>query len=421
MKSRILVFYSLSLILLIFVFSITAQAIQYKEVKAEEILKQIEDGKEVNYTDCRIVGELNISKIKLKTNIHPYYYELLNKKYSKRELITYGLNEKSNFIDSNITIKNSVFENNVNFSNTYFNKYVCFEDTTFENANFACASFNNSVSFYKANFTNYTNFMNVDFNSSADFGEATFVNFANFRRAKFGNYVSSASSTTVYHYSLFDFHFGEIKRSATFNNANFGRYTVFSEVDFGDYANFYRTDFGKSCNFDTAVFGDIAKFWNAKFANVYFWGVVFGKYVSFSDAKVENIAFFHYANFTNTVGFDAPENSENIYTDGKTCEIFREYYRSEARYVDADNIYYNYREYSQEEKSLLSFSKWIDIFSWVTCGYGLRPSYSLYFGIFVVLLFSVIYTKGPRISLTKIGLTQLTALQSNSEFFKFSF
>ena len=77
-----------------------AQATEYKDVKAEDILKQINNGEEVNYTDCRIVGELNASKIN-ETAPNPYT--------SEDYILDHQPNMNSSVIESNIKIKNCDF------------------------------------------------------------------------------------------------------------------------------------------------------------------------------------------------------------------------------------------------------------------------------------------------------------------------
>ena len=47
------------------VLSSMALATEYKEVRAEDILKQIENHEDINLDKCRIVGNLNLSQIDL--------------------------------------------------------------------------------------------------------------------------------------------------------------------------------------------------------------------------------------------------------------------------------------------------------------------------------------------------------------------
>jgi hypothetical protein len=99
--------------------------------------------------------------------------------------------------------------------------------------------------------------------------------------------------------------------------------------------------------------------------------------------------------FNDSTKFVGPDKSNNVITDGKTCDFFTKFYKTEARYIDADNIYYNYRKYSQDNKDLSS-SKLIDILSLVTCGYGVRLSYTIACIISILGAFSFLYWVSSR-------------------------
>lgn len=368
---------------------------EYSEVKAEEIIKKIENSEDVNLTNCRIIGELNVNNIKLGSASNPAFNKSLNSNIiNDNKKLFCEISENSSIIDSNITIKNSVFENSINFSNVNFKNHVSFEGTTFNEVNFKGASFSNPVNFCRTDFNKSANFMFVNFFYYANFDEASFKNPVYFESANFGNYINyNYSSTDMFdneipRYSSFMYaNFGD---SAYFDGVNFRGYTDFYDSHFGDFASFIETRFDDSVSFSYTNFDNSANFHNTNFGNcARFSGVYFGKY-----------ADFRLANFTVTTEFYVPETSDKIVTDGKTCKFFMDYYESESRYTDADNIYYNYRKYSQNDKSLTSFSKWFDIFSWITCGYGLRPFRIFYFGGIVVLFFSIIYEKGHGICIS---------------------
>ena len=149
MKAGVLGSYILSLTLVFSILSAVVKATECTEVKAEDNLKDIEKGKDVNLTNCHIVGELNLSKIKLET--------VPNRRFDPYS--DYVVNTNLSVIKSSIIIQNSTFENEVNFSNVRFN-------TT---ADFYKSTFNNSADFGGANFNNSADFSYTFFNSSASF------------------------------------------------------------------------------------------------------------------------------------------------------------------------------------------------------------------------------------------------------------
>lgn len=340
-----------------------AQATEYREVKAEEILKQIENGEDVNLTNCRIIGELNSSEIKLKKVANPYINSHRDKIISPIKL-----NEKSSVVESKITIKDSIFENDLYFTNVIFNGSVDFSKTTFNSfTDFSITYYNSPVDFSYANFNNSVLFNDADFNNSADFSNAYFNNSAYFYDINFNN-------------------------STNFYGTNFYGPAHFFGTNFYGPVHFYDTNFYSSAEFPYANFYSIASFRGTNFySSADFYLTYF--YLS---------AIFEETNFYDSVGFKAPDTPENIILDGKNSELFIKYYKNEARYADADTIYYNYRAYAQERKSLTSFSKWTDILSCITCGYGLKPLRTLYISALAVLFFSIIYDTGrPCISMTK--------------------
>jgi hypothetical protein len=133
MRAKALVFYILLLTLELSLLSTVVQAIEYsevnKDVQAADILNHIERGDDVNLTNCHIVGELNLSKIKFETvpdQRFGYYYK------SDGVFEKLG-NENLSVMKSSIIIKNSTFENRFRCKNNIsafrhynFHLYVSF-------------------------------------------------------------------------------------------------------------------------------------------------------------------------------------------------------------------------------------------------------------------------------------------------------
>jgi uncharacterized protein YjbI with pentapeptide repeats len=353
MKAISLVSYTILSILVILLLSTAAQATEYREVgtevKAEDILKQIENGEDINLTDCRIVGELKVSNITLET---------FPKSDSDKLL------KNVSVIKSNITITNSIFENDLYFSNMLFNNP----------ANFSGATFNDYIDFSGATFNDYVDFSGATFNDYVDFSGATFNDYVDFSGATFNN-------------------------SAYFYWANFHGSADFMMMNFHGSADFSGANFNSSTSFMMTIFHDSAYFSDVSFnGDTYFSLANFISSASFFSSNFNSTAYFIYADFNSSAYFGEPATgSENIITDGKTCEFFMKNFNNQARYTDADNIYYNYRRNFQKDKSFTSFSKWTDILSWITCGYGTKLSYTLIWTVVFIISFAIIY-KSPSIS-----------------------
>ncbi len=75
-------------------------------VHAEDILKHIADGDDINLVNCSIVGKLNISNIKLETVPSPYFNKYLGRGNTKELLISLGLKKHLSVVKSDIIITN---------------------------------------------------------------------------------------------------------------------------------------------------------------------------------------------------------------------------------------------------------------------------------------------------------------------------
>jgi hypothetical protein len=474
MKAVSLVFCIVLSISVILLLSMGSQATEFKEVNTEvnasSITEHIENGDDIYLENCRIVGELNTSKIKLETVPNSAYYELLNEGLDNKTLSKYGLSKNLRVIKNDIIFENSTFENGFNFSgvlfqgstefrgattNSYssferatfnsvaefreanFNSDVDFERVTFNNvaefrganfnsdANFDRATFNGDVHFWGATFNRDVNFWEVKFkssngstsfggatfNGSADFGRTTFNNVADFEVANFkcdanfdrATFNSDANFWVTTFNSVANFWGATFNDSAGFGEATFNGDVDFDRATYNSDVHFWKATFNSSANFNRAVFnssvgfGEVtfnnnADFWSVAFNNVAdFEGVTFYSGAGFGNATFNNDVHFIRATFNDSAIVILPVKSENIITDRKACDFFIRSYNNEARYTDADNIYYNYRKNAQDKKGLTSPSKWIDILSFITCGYGVRLSHTVGCIVGILVVFSFLY------------------------------
>ncbi len=131
---------------------------------------------------------------------------------------------------------------------------------------------------------------------------------------------------------------------------------------------------------------------NVFFKNsVSFSGATFNNSSDFSWAIFNNSADFTLAKFNDAAEFIGPETSEKLILDGKNFQKFYKYYNDRGRYADADVVYYNYRQSKLRKEKWNDSEFWWDFLSWLTCGFGVKPLYTIFFGIAVIFLFSGIY------------------------------
>ena len=347
--------------LVILLLSTATQATEYrevnKEVKASEILKHIENGEDIYLENCSIVGELNISAIKLKTVPNPDFYKLLNEEDPKEVLVFYGINENRSIVQSNIKIKNSFFENGLDLSCTTFNAPIDFDGTTF----------NDSADFNGSNFNASANLSRSTFNIHADFAWTTF------------------NAPTYFSWARID---TWIEVGTYFNNADFTRSTFNAPV------NFEGSAFNDFANFACTTFNDSVRLGTDFYAPADFTWTTFNAPVNFEGSAFNDFANFAWTTFNDSGDFEGPETFKKIITsDEKTCDLFRKFYKNEARYDDADKIYYDYRKFAQDNKDWTLPSKWMDFLSWATCGYGLRLSHTIWCGVLILLFFTYVYNR----------------------------
>jgi hypothetical protein len=352
--------------------------------------------------------------------------------------LSYVLFKNSTFFEG------STFNNSANFKGSIFNNSAYFEKVKFNNsANFEGSTFNNSADFFESTFENstaYAVFTKSTFNNSANFGAVVFNNSPNFRKAtfkdsayfedsKFDNATYFPASTfekgACFSGSIFndsaDFRGSTFNDSAdffgstfndfadfdgsTFNSAYFYESTFNNPADFHgstfNSAYFYESTFNNSADFHGSIFND-SDFGKSTFNYfVDFSLSVFNNFTDFREAAFKDSTYFEESTFVDSAHFEGatfdnsaflgmPETSENIFTDGRTCELFRKSYNNLARYADANNIYYNFRIESMNDKSI-SISKLIDFLSWVTCGFGTKLEYTIDWIIGIIIIFAFIY------------------------------
>ena len=182
MKPKNVIAWVLCLSIVALFLSSGIQAQELTEVNATDILEKIENGENIFLENARIKGELNLSKIELKTS--PIAR-------SKEEIMYYGLEEELKIVESKIKIHDSVFEDDVDFSNTQFRKDIDFTKTAFlGDIVFKDASFSGDADFIGADFCGDAYFRDASFSGDAYFGRASFSGDAYFIGADFGGNAS---------------------------------------------------------------------------------------------------------------------------------------------------------------------------------------------------------------------------------------
>ncbi|MBU4139132.1 MAG: pentapeptide repeat-containing protein, partial [Euryarchaeota archaeon] len=354
------------------IITISNVSIEFTEINTSDILDKIKNGEDIYLKNARIIGELNVSKIELKT-VHEEW-RMWQKPFV----------EELKVVESNITIVDSIFENDVDFSNTLFRKALLFWNTSFlgssnfrttkfiEDADFGSASFSGGVDFGFAKFSSFAIFSGANFNGVTNFNDARFNSAADFIGASFGGGA--------------DFPFAIFDEVAYFHGARFDNAAVFDYATFGEDSYFNKAKFGGAAHFNDINFNDVyftdTEFFSVSLVNT-----------DFQSVRVE------WSSLKNALVFDGP-------TYLKLIKNFKDM----EQFGDADDAYYQYRLLSQKNKNGFS---WLSDEIWrITCGYGVKPGNTILFGVLIILIFSLIYCLGGDVSIGDAFYFSMTTFAS---------
>jgi len=342
-------------------------------VDASSILSEILDGKAVEEHHVRIVGSLDLRDLE-----GPVRSSIVIVDCEVQDLVR---------------MEGVTFDSTVNFEETIFEEMVLFSEARFnDSADFSYSTFEDTVFFDSALFGKEAEFCGTTFGRDAYFSNSVFTENSDFNFTRFAK-----------EYVLFDGvqFFGD----AYFEDAEFGRWTNFYGSRFYGLADFFLATFVGRSFISNVVFDE-----DANFA-----GVEFMSFAEFEDSRFEGNFYLYGSTISymklngTTFGDNSTVHLNNTEIDGfvipwRTMEnhlVFRdevymglvENYKRLGWFNDADDCYYHYRKLSQERKDL-GWSKAIDYLAWLSCGYGVRPDYTLAWSLSIVLVFGAIFYLG---------------------------
>lgn len=239
-----------------------AWALAQKQIKAVQIIDQINDGKAVQYSDVEIVGDLDFTSIK-DVELDKKHRGI--KRLWKGSTLTYWCH-----VRVPVSFVNCVFKDDVL-------AYVHDDD---ENETYN-AIFYNDVDFQGCEFQGKSAFKYVKFEGNANFKDTKYHDEALFKYSKFSTDVSFSNA-----------HF---RGEANFKYTTFPGSVYFDNVTFQRLANFKYAKFPSEANFEKTVFEGDADFKYAKFSeSPNFDDVVFNGDMDFKYTKVEDKSFIRY-------------------------------------------------------------------------------------------------------------------------------
>ena len=229
--------------------NVTAQG---SKVAAEDILRTIQEGKDVwlenktiegtiDFTQLttaniesnavtrhHVTGSITVKNCDIKGKIICYRAE-----QDMHHLVAFAKN--ISFISckfkDEVQIRESSVYGRVVFTGCTFDKITIFEGSTFVmDATFGDAQFNEETRFQNCNFQHRSNFMNAQFDKTVSFQGSNFALDAQFSNVHFHGY---ADMTVINWTSHCFFNYAEFKQQAIFNNSYFKGRAEFIATVFG--------------------------------------------------------------------------------------------------------------------------------------------------------------------------------------------
>ncbi|MDI9615787.1 MAG: pentapeptide repeat-containing protein [Methanothrix sp.] len=399
-------------------------------VSAAEILGKIRAGEPAVYENVFVSGDINISRIG-KPLIAPI--KMVN-----------------STINGSLKIDGAEFRGPLNLSGTVFSGDVAARGASFDsdvsfagahllrNAEFSLARFGGTANFVGTNFHGPLSMSYAQFSKVASFEGATFWSHADLSNAQF---MDDTSFERVHFLRSSSFEFSRFHQLVSFWRSVFHGETSFANSEFSGTANFMRVSFDENAVFMGSRFSHDVTFSGARFSRAAVFGLAaFQGFSDFSSSLFRSVAFFGLAKLEDNTRFvnttfdgDLVLTSSRIYSmqlENASFSDSSRIYLKEADFTrmlarwyliknhlvydsaaylalvknyknmewrdDANDCYYQYRRISQASEPW-GLEKMIDVVSWLSCGYGVRPSYTIFWSMFMILLFGLVYWIGNGI------------------------
>lgn len=299
----------------------------------------------------------------------------------------------------------------INFEDAVLEGNAQFVEATLGSASFGGAHFLGQTSFQRSSFQEATSFHRSVFQGCAIFEGAQFLRGANFSEAIF-------------------------REAAQFTESLFLAETSFGSSKFCGIASFSLSQFKAKIHFESAHFQEDGLFLGTEFIESSdFTGATFQKnflldaakihIMRLSDATVIGHISLHNAEFTR-LEVRWLKLCDHLAYDGAAYLSLAKNFRNLEWFEDADDCYYDYRRMSQSSKTLvvragreikINWSKLLDNLAWISCGYGVRPRYTVFLSCVLIILFALLFWAGNGILVEPLnGSGPSIGLQENLTF-----
>ncbi|HOT06996.1 MAG TPA: pentapeptide repeat-containing protein [Methanotrichaceae archaeon] len=334
------------------------------------------------------------------------------------------------------SFENAAFLAYASFSSAEFSGMADFRQSSFEDSSFESANFLGGAVFIsvgmagRADFT-HSRFRDASFDTSI-FGQeldftGSYAENARFAGSRFGGPVSFKGMTFLGNVvmdgssfqseALFDraefqqmlsMQHCRLHGPASFKAAAFSGAAVLAGTKFEGDVSFTSSAFGGRADLSGALFSEDARFLGARFSDsLDMTAAAFKKNLILEKASIKELRM---AESTFSSGsLISLKNAEfqrleiqwsvlqgRLVADGSVYMALVRNFRNLEWFLDADGCYFQYRRDSQGEKPLLrgrrlNWSKLFDMMAWISCGYGVRPAYTIMLSLGLVSFFALLF------------------------------
>ena len=226
-----------------------------------------------------------------------------------------------------------------------------FDDSVF----FSCCTFQSEIEFIFSIFRNVTVFTGVTFKESSTFGGCVFDDYFSFFVCWFNKFTSVEASS--------------FNKIALFIADTLQANSNFSQCTFRDNANFLSLYYGGNVTFSESAFEEDVSFANTKFNGN----------INLTSVKFNKITILW------------KQIKDHLICDNLTCSKLMKHF-DEQRMLDAvDGAYFFLKDQERMEKPW--YFRYPEFwFIQLTCGYGVKPGYTLLWSLGIIILFAFFYT-----------------------------
>ncbi len=381
-----------------------SQGLATPAINAQDLLAQIRSSEPLDYDNVTISGtlDLGLSEGPVKQSIRITNSHFQGAVRMEAMIFNGVLDLRGCTFQDNVSFIKSKFMGDAKFSGAKFLRQADFSDTYFGAlASFISTRFLNDSSFGNAQFNGDAVFLDSSFASDVDFNYAKFLRSGSFWNATFEDvsffetkFVGQVTFRTAKFRGNATFAATRFESDVLFREARFQRGSTFGLSSFAGLADFGNVDFKKTAFFGGVKLADLAYFVNARFDRDF---ILEG--ARLYSMQLDNVTF----NESSKINLNSTDFSklvvhwsilrERMVYNGAAYLALVKNYKSLEWFDEADDCYYQYRRIGQDIAPW-GWGKLSDIISWLTCGYGVRVSYTAFWCLFTILTFGMIYWAG---------------------------